>query len=261
MAPSKLSSKPRAHAPTSTRIVFAHRGLNRLAPENTFPAFELAADSGGNWLEMDVITISDGTPIVIHDSTLDRTTNRAGSVYPLKTSDLDSIDAGSWFAPRFEGTRLPKFADFVRFLNDRKMNCNVELKTHALGRSASAEMVDAVISDLKALDEEREIIISSFSPLLLAMFHERAPEYAIGVLTDEHTLGEDWLSVLEMTGASYLHPEESGLTEEMVARIVDAGYGVNPWTVDVADRANQLFNWGATGIFTDVADQLQHLSA
>ena len=70
---------PMAHVPTSSRMVFAHRGLNHQAPENTMPAFEAAAGAGVTWIETDVDIIADGTPILIHDSTLDRTTNRTST--------------------------------------------------------------------------------------------------------------------------------------------------------------------------------------
>ena len=111
-----MMAKPTAHAPSTNRMVFAHRGLNRLAPENTMPAFELAADAGATWMETDVDIISDGTAILIHDSTLDRTTNRTGSIYDLTAADLPNIDAGSWFGPEYVGTRIPTLRDLVEFL-------------------------------------------------------------------------------------------------------------------------------------------------
>lgn len=252
------SSQPTAHIPTAQRFVFAHRGLNHQAPENTFPAFTRAADAGVSWLEIDVDIIADGTPVVLHDSTLDRTTDRSGSVYSLQASDLSQIDAGSWFSPQFQGTRIPRFSDFISFLNDREMNCNVELKQHELGMDSTLRMVDAVIGELEGLDPQREIIVSSFSPLLLQAFHQRAPQYAVGMLWETAAIYGDWRSVLEMTGATYLHVEDANLTQEKIAAARDAGYGVNVWTVNRADRANQLFNWSATGVFTDVANELLH---
>lgn len=254
-----MTAKPTAHAPSTNRMVFAHRGLNRLAPENTMPAFELAADAGATWMETDVDIISDGTAILIHDSTLDRTTNRTGSIYDLTAADLPNIDAGSWFGPEYVGTRIPTLRDLVEFMNDREMNCNLELKMHETGRDGALRMVDAVLDDLSGLDPERELIISSFAPNLLQRFHERAPELAIGMLWETVALYDDWKTMLEFTGASYVHPEDAGLTHGRVKQFTDAGYGVNVWTVNAKDRANQLFNWGATGVFTDVANEMLQL--
>ena len=249
---------PTAHVPTNDLIVFAHRGLNRLAPENTMPAFELAADAGLTWFETDVDIIADGTVVVIHDSTLDRTTNRTGSVNAISAHDLPSIDAGSWFSSHYAGTPLPTLRELVTFMNERKMNGNIELKQHELGKDSTLRMIDSVIADLDNLDADREVIISSFSPLVLAHFHERAPQYAIGMLWETCALYDDWLSVLEMTGSTYVHPEDVGLTQTRVQSFIDAGYGVNVWTVNANDRANQLFNWGCTGVFTDIADHMPH---
>ena len=89
--------KPTAHVPSQNRIVFSHRGLNKQAPENTLPAFQLSADAGAHWLEMDVDILGDGTPVVLHDSTLDRTTDHSGSMYQIKVDDLKDIDAGAKF--------------------------------------------------------------------------------------------------------------------------------------------------------------------
>ena len=87
-------------------------------------------------------------------------------------------------------------------------------------------------------------------------FHEHAPQYAIGVLYETVALYDDWLSVLELCGATYIHVEDAGLTQGRVRQFVDAGYGVNVWTVNANDRANQLFNWGCSGVFTDNADRM-----
>lgn len=254
-----MAAELSAHAPTTDRVIFAHRGLNRVAPENTMPAFELAAGAGVGWIETDVDVVKDGTAILIHDSTLDRTTNRTGSVYDLTKADLPAIDAGSWFSPEYKGTRIPTLRELVAFLNDREMNCNLELKSHETGRAGALRMVDAVIEELSELNPERELIVSSFSPSLLQRFHERAPQLTTAMLWETPKIPDDWKSVLEFTGASYAHLGNEGLTHERVRQFRDAGFGVNVYTVNAKDRINQLFNWGATGAFTDVAPEMLHL--
>lgn len=248
-------SEQAKHTPTLNRTIFAHRGLNRVAPENTLPAFQAAADAGATWIEADVDTLGDGTPVVIHDTTLDRTTNRTGSIYDLRASDLSEVDAGAWFSPQFRGTPLPTLASLANFLNNSGMNANIELKSHESGRVGTLTMIDRVAEELSHLHPNRQIIISSFSPLVLANFHERHPGYAIAQLYEGGTVGPDWLSVLELTGASYVHPDVRGLSRDQVAMFRDAGYGVNVWTVNESPIANELFNWGATGIFTDEASR------
>lgn len=260
---------PTAHVPSQDRIVFSHRGLNKQAPENTLPAFQLSADAGAHWLEMDVDILGDGTVVVLHDSTLDRTTDASGSMYELTADDLDGIDAGAKFqSPSgvdYTGTRIPTFAEFIKFLNENKMNANVEIKAHEAGAEGTDILVNQVIAGLEQLDPEREVIISSFSPLVLERVHQRAPQYAIGLLFTGKSIMRDWLSQLEMVGASYIHLEdanpfgEGGLTQELIQGARNAGYGVNVWTVNDKDRARELFEWGATGVFTDVADEMLDL--
>lgn len=253
------AAEPKVHVPTLDRTVFAHRGLPSQAPENTMASFNLAADRGASWIETDVDILADGTPIIIHDTTLDRTTNRSGGFYSLKAPDLRGIDAGAWYGQEFAGEHVPTLAELVDFLNARRMNANIEIKQNEQGAGRTIELVEAVAGALERLDAEREVIISSFSQPLLMKFHEHAPEFAIGVLYETVALYDDWRSVLELCGATCIHPEDTGLTRERVDAFRTAGYGVNVWTVDGVDRAHQLFNWGCTGVFTNVADRMLHL--
>lgn len=241
--------------PAIERIVFAHRGLNRAAPENTLPAFQAAADAGATWIETDVDILSDGTVAIIHDSTLDRTTNGNGSIYPLDGDQWARLDAGAWFSPEFAGTKPPTLAELVDLMNTCGLNANIELKSHETGKAGTLRLIEAVIRQLDRLDPEREVIISSFSLLTLALFHEKAPQYPIGVLYEQGTIGADWRSVLEITGASYMHPCDEDATAERIREVTEAGYGVNVWTVNDPERASELFAQGASGVFTDVADR------
>ena len=99
--------------------IFAHRGLSAIAPENTLAAIGQCADFGVTWFETDVDILADGTPVVIHDSHLDRTTNRTGSIYDLQASDLEGIDAGRWFSGDFAGEKLPTLAQLVELMNQK----------------------------------------------------------------------------------------------------------------------------------------------
>ena len=78
----------------------------------------------------------------------------------------------------------------------------------------------------------------------------------MGCLYESRALSGDWRSTLEIVGADYIHPEDSGLTRQQVQEFRDAGYGVNVWTVNSPSRADELFSWGATGVFSDIAHQI-----
>ena len=238
--------------PSLERAVLAHRGLPSAAPENTMAAFRAAADAGARWIETDVDLLADGTPVLIHDTALERTTDRGGSIYGLRAADLAHVDAGSWFGPDFAGERLPTLEAFIDFVNERGLNANIELKANEQGAARSVELVDTLAAALERLDAGRQVLVSSFSQPLLMAFHQRHPQYATAVLYESATIRPDWRSVAELCGAVAIHPEDAGLTEAMVRSARAAGYGVNVWTVNRPDRANQLFNWGCTGVFTDV---------
>lgn len=238
------------------KIVFAHRGLNTLAPENTESSFRLAAEKGVKWFETDVDIIGDGTAIICHDTTLDRTTNKSGGYYELSAKDLPQIDAGSWFGQDFVGEPLLTLHKLVDIMNETGLNGNIELKSNENGKEMSLQMLDSVIAELDRLNPERKVIVSCFNHVLLAEFKRRAPQYPVGCLYETCALYDDWRSILELVGADYIHPEDKGLTRQKVQEFRDAGFGVNVWTVNSLSRANELFNWGCTGVFTDIAGQM-----
>lgn len=245
----------------SKRQLIAHRGLSSRAPENTMAAFRAAVDAGFDWIETDVDILGDGTPVLIHDTSLERTTNRRGRYYDLTVEDLDGIDAGGWFSPQFAGEPLPRLADLIDFMNETGLNANIELKSNEEGARRSLQLRDSVLAELERLHPGRQVIVSSFNHVLLAKFKEAAPQWEVGCLYETVALYDDWRSVLELVGATHIHPEDSYLTERTVAEFKEAGYGVNVWTVNQADRANQLFNWGVDAVISDVPDHLRGASA
>src|SRR5690606_19888430 len=93
--------RARPGAPHGVADVIAHRGASAYAPENTIAAFRLAKESGADWFELDCHLSADGHPVVIHDATVDRTTNGQGYVREMSLYDLQNLDAGSWKAPEF----------------------------------------------------------------------------------------------------------------------------------------------------------------
>ena len=151
----------------STQRVIAHRGLSSRAPENTMSAFRAAVEAGIKWIETDVDIIGDGTAVLIHDSSLDRTTNCRGRYNELTASDLPAIDAGRWFSPQFIGEPLPRLADLVDFMNESGVNANIEIKSNEEGARSSLQLRDSVIAELERLEPGRQVIVSSFNHCLL----------------------------------------------------------------------------------------------
>ncbi|KHT62543.1 glycerophosphodiester phosphodiesterase [Photobacterium gaetbulicola] len=235
--------------------IFAHRGMSTLAPENTLSAFSLCKQHGIQWIECDVDILADGTVVISHDDTLDRCTDCSGSLYDLTKDNLRDIDAGSWFHDDFIGEKIPTFDQLITLVNKHKLNLNVEIKSCTSGWKMTSRLLDNVIQALEGLEPNRELIVSSFNHLALSEFKRRRPNTPIACLFEDANLWEDWHSILEACQAEYIHPEDINLTKDKIDKFRSAGYKVNVYTVNDLARANQLFNWGVDGVFTDIAQQ------
>lgn len=242
------------------RRIYAHRGLSALAPENTLAAVRLAVERGATWAEVDVDVIRDGTVIVLHDSTLDRTTDRSGRYDDLVAADLPGIDAGSWFSPDFAGEPLPTLPQLLEIATATGLGLNLELKSNEAGGSRSLLLVERVAAELGARGMGERVLVSSFNHLLLYLFKQRLPQVPVACLYGRPGPYGDWRSTMELTGAEHIHLEDADLTREMVQLARGAGYGVGVWTVNSRGRANELFNWGATAVFSDNAHEMLDLA-
>lgn len=229
--------------------VIAHRGMSTLAPENTIAAFTACAEHQVKCFECDVDIISDGTIVVCHDDTLNRTTNRQGPVYDLKGSDLAKIDAGSWFDPSFSAETLPHIAQLCELIARLDLQANIEIKPTGCGAKMAKELVVSVVAAAQLLPGR--ILVSSFSPLLLNLARQLDREIPLALLIDKFYPGH--LTCLELLDAQALHMSDKYVTEEIVSSLTDRGYTVNVWTVNDTARAEELFSWGVSGVFTDLA--------
>lgn len=233
--------------------LIAHRGMSSLAPENTLSAFSLCKDSKVRWFECDVDILQDGTVIISHDDCLDRCTDKKGRLYDINHNDLSTIDAGSWFSDDYIGERLPTIQQLISLINEKELNVNIEIKSCAESAKLSHLLIDNLILALEKLDPQRELIVSSFNFLALSEFKNKRPQTKVACLFENNNIWDDWHSIIEWCKAEYIHPEDKGLTREMVNKFKASGVKINVWTVNSLSRANELFNWGVDGIFTDIA--------
>lgn len=232
--------------------IYAHRGASSLAPENTIASFSKAWEVGARWFEFDVDVIGDGTLIVIHDDTLDRTTNGKGGYYNLSYSDIRRLDAGRWFSSTYRLEGIPEVADVISFSNAQHMGMNLEIKPCYGGPTLRKTLVENLSVALGAVADPSRLIVSSFDHEILQDFHEACPEVSLGWLFDRvHQPGPTWQEGAAALACRAIHPDNQGLTREEVTQMRDAGFEVNVWTVNDLDRARELADWGVTGIFTD----------
>jgi len=236
-------------------LIFAHRGANRVAPENTLPAFEAAIRLGADGVELDVQYSSDGKLVVIHNPTLEATTNGTGRVSAHTFEELRALDAGSHFAPEFAGTRIPSLDEVLALLKG-KLLVNIELKVMDLSSDLGADVVTVV----RALDMADQVVISSFNPFALRRAKMAGPEIECALLlAADLPAWMRWAATRRYSRADTLHPEHTMVDAAYMARARKLGMRVCPWTVNTEADARRLIALGVDAIITDVPDVLAGL--
>ncbi|PDT17675.1 glycerophosphoryl diester phosphodiesterase [Rhizobium sp. J15] len=228
--------------------VQAHRGASAVAPENTIAAFRAAAEQGAEWVELDVALLGDGTAVVIHDASVDRCSSSKGNLGDLTRSDLDKIDAGAWFAPRFKGEPLPMLAQAVSALGELGLNANVEIKQHPHHKSLD-QLVKTVDDHLRARAAQTEIMISSFDAAALKRMHEINPSYELAMLWSK--VPDDWREVLRSIPAKTVHLGYKSLSIGFLEEAVRHGIKVRAWTSNDPVELASFWHAGLTGVITD----------
>lgn len=234
-----------------TRVI-AHRGFSGAAPENTLAAVRAAIDVGAEMAEIDVTMTSDRRVVVIHDSTLQRTTNGGGEVLQFSLADLGQLDAGSWFSRRFIGDRIPTLEAMLAEVDDRIL-LNVEIKSEAVGLG----VVEKVAAAIRARGMTDEVVVSSFSPTALEKMHNIAPEIRTAVLFNKELhVGMDPVDIVTSVGATAFNIGRVRLTPEMLRRCHDNGIPVAVYTVNKKRHMRKTVKMGVDAIFTDHPDRL-----
>jgi glycerophosphoryl diester phosphodiesterase len=208
---------------------FAHRGVRSQAPENTLPAFELAASLGVDGIELDVRLSADSVPVVIHNSRVDCLTDGSGQVAEMTLARLKELDAGVSYGPQYAGTRIPTLREVFEAFGDRLL-LNVELKPCAAGARLAELVAGMVLSHGLA----RMALISSFSRPLLDKVREVAPEIGLGYLFSPRPLARllNGYAALMTTPYEALHPYYRMVDRRFVRKAHLHGYRVNVWTVN-----------------------------
>lgn len=232
----------------ATPAVFAHRGASAYAPENTLPAFQLALDQNADGIELDVTLSADGQVVIIHDSTIERTTNGEGSVKRMDYAVLRQFDAGGWFGKEFTGAHLPTLDEVLSLVGERVFT-NIEIKPFYKPMMQLVEKVADVVSHQGL---ENKVIFSSFNPRALVMIHRLLPSVPIGFLLLPGNMG--FLSK-SLFGKSVpyrsLHPHYGAVKPEMIKDGQEKGYKIFAYTVNQAEDMRRLYDMGIDGIITD----------
>jgi glycerophosphoryl diester phosphodiesterase len=229
-------------------VIFAHRGACAHAPENTLAAFELALAQNADAIELDVKLSADGHVVVIHDSTVDRTTGSRGRVKDLTLVQLKSLEAGSFFSDKYRGEKIPTLEEVFEALG-RRTFINVELTNYNTPRD---HLVEAVCKLVEQFGLQEHVMFSSFFASNLTRARAYLPNVPRGLLAFSGLLGA-WARSFGFAFGIYraLHPSLNDVTLQQVQRVHRLKRRLHVWTVNSAEDMSRLFHWNVDGIFTD----------
>ncbi|MEX0958744.1 MAG: glycerophosphodiester phosphodiesterase [Burkholderiales bacterium] len=233
--------------------IIAHRGGGVLAPENTLAALRLARNMGFRGIEFDVRLCADGSPVLMHDESVDRTTNGSGRVTDLDFVALGRLDAGGWFGNEYLGEPLPAFAAACALCREAGLWANIELKSEP-GLEAQTGTTVARMAKLLWAGAHLPPLISSFSTEALEAARKEAPELPRGLLCSE--IPHDWKATMDGLECASLHAAWEHLGHEAVREIHSAGFGVMAYTVNESEAALDLLQWSVDALVTDQLERI-----
>ncbi|WP_085993968.1 glycerophosphodiester phosphodiesterase [Oceanobacillus senegalensis] len=236
----------------------AHRGASGHAPENTMAAFQKGFEMKADYVEIDVQMTKDGELVVIHDTTVDRTTNGTGYVGDLTLEEIRQLDAGSWFSESYAGEKVPTFEEVLDAFRG-KVGILIELKAPELYPGIEKKIAEALKERNMHQSNNEKIIIQSFNHESMEKSKELLPNLPHGVLagTSWKNVTEEQLSEFAMY-ADYFNPNMNIVTDELVSDVHEAGMEIYPYTSRSQEQAFHLFDLNVDGIITDYTEHVYY---
>jgi glycerophosphoryl diester phosphodiesterase len=247
-ATERLSLRQRLETERGRLWVVGHRGAMGYCPENTFASFERGLELGADWIELDVHLSRDSALIVIHDETLDRTTNGHGYVKDHTLAELKMLDAGN-------GERIPTLHEVLDWAKNRKAILDIEIKNAPLYYDGiESKVVDAL--DTSGMTER--CVVISFDHHAVKRIKQLDERIVTGVLYGARPV--DAVALAQHARAEALLPHHAYVTAEDVKHAHANGLIVAPWTVDDAERAKQLVAMGVDAIASNLPDVVKGIA-
>ncbi len=230
----------------------AHRGAGRSAPENTLAAFRAGAAYGYRGFECDAKLSADGVPFLLHDATLDRTTNGQGAAAERSWSELSQLDAGSWHSRSFAGEPPASLAAIAAFVQRNSFALNIEIKPSPGTDAETGRTVASAVRELWR-GARQTPLLSSFRPDALSAARDAAPELPRALLLD--TLWDGWFERAVELGCVAVVTNYACMDAAIVARLHASNRRALCYTVNDPAPAAQLIAIGVDGLITDAVDR------
>lgn len=228
--------------------LFAHRGASHYSPENTLASFEIAIKQQADAIELDVKLTADGHVVVIHDQTVDRTTDGSGNVADMRLAEIKELDAGIHYDVQFMSEKVPTLEE-VLLHNAKRILINIELTNYSSIFDNLPEIVGEIVHHY---DYEDLILFSSFNPIALLRIKKVLPEVPIGLLCLPGKYGaiprSHWLNRLSHEA---IHPEYEDTTRDLIRAAHKHNKRVHAYTVNHVEEMQNMFDIEVDGIFTD----------
>ena len=229
----------------------AHRGAGKLAPENTLAAFRLGAQHRYRMAECDVKLSADGVPFLLHDATLERTTNAHGAADALPWAELATLDAGRWHSGAYAGEPLLTLDALAAWCLEHDQLLNIEIKPVPGTESHTGRVVAQHAARLWA-GAATPPLLSSFQPAALAAARDTAPELPRALLLD--ALPPGWLALARELGCDAVVCHHPLWTAATATQALAAGLQLLAYTVNDPTEADRLWDLGLDGLITDRID-------
>lgn len=234
-------------------LVIAHRGFSGIAPENTLAAFKKAIEVGADMVELDVRLSRDGVVVVIHDESLERTTDGRGKVIDQTLDELKRWDAGSKFHSSFSGERIPTLQEVLQLAHGRVM-VNIELKKGNYGRWTILDLAERALWEVDRAGMVDRVMFSSFDPMAIEWIMKKNQTVPVAYLYNR-----PWSLPRQVTeGRPFpiLNCRKSVLTPENISRARQEGIGIGVYTLNTEEELEKFIGMKVDAIITDYPDRL-----
>lgn len=235
--------------------IISHRGSNKIAPQNTLPAFIQSIDFKVDGFETDVHLSKDRVPVICHDYSVEKTSDGKGNIRDLTLEELKSLDFGKYFHPSYRDTRLPTLEEFLKLSEYANLKImNIEIKPPLDGDYSVTQMTIDAAKEHGLFDI---LLISSFDPDVLICAKDIDENCKTAFLyspnrTEYMKYWKDIHKYANAIGANALHPHLSFVNRQYVEKAHECNLQVNPWTVNRVADIKRLVNAGVDGLITDV---------
>ena len=241
----------------------AHRGFSGKYPENTLIAFKKAIELEADMIELDITLSKDKIPIVIHDDTLERTTNGNGKVRATASNKLKLLDAGSWKNPKFHEERIPTLEEVLRLIKKSKIDLNIEIKSSAFEKKLSTSCIELqTLNLIQKYKLMNRIVISSFESKILLRLRELSAKVRLGFLIEPNfeTIKSDPMAFVKQIRASSLNMHKSQVGSKIFKHAIDLKIPIFIYTVNTIQEMKKMQANQVAGVFTNFPDRLKKIT-